>query len=209
MGIIYRIHEFAERIGRSTATVRRWEREGKLVAKRLPSGHRFFDESDVRLRLGGAPEKRRVVVYCRVSSPGQKDDLSSQVSAMEFFCLSSGVAVDEWLQEIGGGMNFKRKHFLSIIDRIQRGEIKTLLVAHKDRLMRFGFDLFHHIATENGCEIVVANQESLSPQQEMVEDLMAIVHTFSGRLYGIQKYKKSIKEDFPQYPLSTPKDALQ
>ena len=209
MCTIYRIHEFAERIGRSTATVRRWEREGKLVAKRLPSGHRFFDESDVRLMLGGAPEKRLTVVYCRVSSAGQKDDLVSQVSAMEIFCLSSGVAVDEWIQEIGGGMNFKRKHFLSIMDRIQRGEIKTLLVAHKDRLMRFGFDLFQHIATENGCEIIVANQESLSPQQERVEDLMAIVHTFSCRLYGMQKYKQSIKEDFPQYPLSPPQDALQ
>jgi predicted site-specific integrase-resolvase len=112
MGTIYRIHEFAERIGRSTATVRRWEREGQLVAKRLPSGHRFFDESDVRLMLGGAPEKRRIVVYCRVSGAGQKDDLASQVSAMEFFCLSSGIAVDEWIQEIGGGMNFKRKHSL-------------------------------------------------------------------------------------------------
>ena len=205
----YRINEFAKRIGRSVQTVRRWEREGKLTAKRLPSGHRYFDESDVRALLGGVPDKKAMVVYCRVSSSGQKDDLASQVTAMETYGLAGAIPVDEWLQEIGGGMNFKRKHFLSIIDRIQRGEIKTLFVAHKDRLMRFGFDLFHHIATENGGEIVVANQDSLSPQQEMVEDLMAIVHTFSCRLSGMRKYKQSIKEDFPQYPLSTPKDALQ
>ena len=75
--------------------------------------------------------------------------------------------------------------------------------------MRFGFDLFSHIAAENGCEIVVANQESLSPQQEMVEDLMAIVHTFSCRLYGMRKYHKVIKEDFPQFQLGTPKEELQ
>jgi predicted site-specific integrase-resolvase len=205
----YRINEFAKRIGRSAQTVRRWEREGKLTAKRLPSGHRYFDESDVRTLLGGVPDKKAIVVYCRVSSSGQKDDLASQVAAMETYCLAGALPVDEWIQEIGGGMNFKRKHFLSIMDRIQRGEIKTLLVAHKDRLMRFGFDLFQHIATENGCEIIVANQESLSPQQEMVEDLMAIVHTFSCRLYGMQKYKQSIKEEFPQYPLSPPQDALQ
>ncbi len=79
-------------------------------------------------------------------------------------------------------MNFKRKHFLEIVDRIERGEIAKLMVAHKDRLMRFGFDLLHHIAVENGCEIIVVNQDSLSPRQEMVEDLMAIVHTFSCRL---------------------------
>ena len=149
----YRIHEFAERIGRSAATIRRWEREGKLVAKRLPSGHRYFDESDVRAMLSVAPEKRETVVYCRVSSAGQKDDLASQVSAMEMYCRAAAIQVDHWVQEIGGGMNFKRKQFLSILDRIQRGEVARLLVAHKDRLMRFGFDLFQHIATENGCEI--------------------------------------------------------
>ena len=112
---------------------------------------------------------------------------------METFCLNAGVAVDEWVQEIGGGMNFKRKHFLSILDRIQRGEITHLIIAHKDRLVRFGFDLIEHIAKENNCEITVVNQESLSPDQEMVEDLMSIVHTFSCRLYGLRKYSKEIK----------------
>lgn len=205
----YRINEFAERVGRSVQTIRRWEREGKLTAKRLPSGHRYFDESDVRLLLGGAPDKKSIVVYCRVSSAGQKDDLASQVAAMQAYCLAGAIPVDEWVQEIGGGMNFKRKRFLSIVDRIQRGEIVKLVVAHKDRLMRFGFDLFSHIAAENGCEIVVANQESLSPQQEMVEDLMAIVHTFSCRLYGMRKYHKAIKEDFPQYKLGQSQEELQ
>lgn len=197
----YRIHEFAERLGRSTQTIRRWEREGKFTAKRLPSGQRYFDESDVRAMMGVQPERKLTVVYCRVSSAGQKDDLSSQVAAIELYCRSAGVPVDEWVQEIGGGMDFKRKHFLALVDRIQRGEIVKLLVAHKDRLMRFGFDLFHHIATENGCEIVVINQESLSPQQEMVEDLMAIVHTFSCRLYGMRKYKSSLQNDYPDLKL--------
>jgi len=74
---------------------------------------------------------------------------------------------------------------------------------------RFGFDLVRHIAVGNGCEIVVVNQESLSPQEEMVEDLMAIVHTFSCRLDGMRKYKFAIKEDFPQCKLSPQKDELQ
>ncbi len=128
---------------------------------------------------------------------------------MQTYCLAGAIPVDHWIEEIGGGMNFKRKHFLSLIDRIQRGEIQKLLIAHKDRLMRFGFDLFSHIALENGCEIVVVNQESLSPQQEMVEDLMAIVHTFSCRLYGMRKYKNTITSDFPEYKIQNPKDVLQ
>jgi predicted site-specific integrase-resolvase len=205
----YSIGEFAKRIGRSPQTIRRWETEGKLQAKRLPSGHRYFDESDVRLMLGGAPKTRDVVVYCRVSSAGQKDDLASQVSAMETYCLNAGIAVDEWIQEIGGGMNFKRKRFLALVDRIQRGEVRQLLIAHKDRLMRFGFDFFSHLAEENGCELVVVNQESLSPEQEMVEDLMAIVQTFSGRLSRMRKYRQTIKEDFADMPIHPPKERCE
>ena len=209
MSSIYRINEFAKRVGRSVQTVRRWEKEGKLQAKRLPSGHRYFDESDVRALLGIAPDKKDTVVYCRVSSARQKDDLASQVRAMEEYCCGAGIAVDVWMQEIGGGMNFKRKHFLHLVERIQRGEVQKLLIAHKDRLMRFGFDLFAHIANENGCEIVVMNQESHSPQQEMVEDLMAIVHTFSGRLDGMRKYKKQLQDEFVEYKLGQIRDDLQ
>ena len=205
----YSIGAFAKRIGRSPQTIRRWETEGKLQAKRLPSGHRYFDESDVRLMLGGAPKTRDVVVYCRVSSAGQKDDLASQVSAMETYCLNAGIAVDEWISEIGSGMNFKRKRFLGLIDRIQRGEVRQLLVAHKDRLMRFGFDLFVHLAEENGCEIVVVNQASLSPEQEMVEDLMAIVHTFSGRLSGMRKCEQQLKAEYADMPIRPPKEPCE
>lgn len=205
----YRINEFAERLGRSVQTIRRWEKEGKLQAKRLPSGHRYFDESDVQAMLGNPVLEKNIVVYCRVSSAGQKDDLATQVAAMQTFCLGAGIAVDQWIEEVDGGMNFKRKHFLSLVDRMERGEISKILVAHKDRLMRFGFDLFAHIAEQNGCEIVVVNQESLSPQQEMVEDLAAIVHTFSCRVYGMRKYKQTIKDDFPSLKLTDAKVQLQ
>ena len=110
------------------------------------------------------------------------------------YCLGAGIAVDEWLEEIGGGMNFKRKLFLSIMERIERGEIAKLIIAHRDRLVRFGSDFFEDFAAKHGCQLVVVNQEQLSPQQEMVEDLMAIVHCFSSRLYGLRNYKKKIKE---------------
>ena len=88
---------------------------------------------------------------------------------MEQFCLHVGVAVDEWISEIGEGMNFKRKRFLKLMDDIQR---------------------------EAGCELIVVNQESLFPQREMVEDLLAIVHTFSFHLYDLCRYKKLLKDDF-------------
>jgi putative resolvase len=111
------------------------------------------------------------------------------------------------LSPLMSGSRKSRKRFLGLIERIQRGEIERVLIAHKDRLVRFGFDLPEHLSREQGCEIVVFNQESLSPEQEMVEDLLAIVHTFSCRLDGVRKYRKQIKDDF--LGSKEPKDILQ
>ncbi|MEN8657109.1 IS607 family transposase [Marivita sp.] len=191
MDKVYSISEFAERVNVSMSTLRRWDASGEFPAKKRPSGHRYYDESDVRKLLNLTPEEmRKVIVYCRVSSHSQKDDLAFQIESMEAYCLSAGIAVDEWVKEIGGGMNFKRKKFLALMDAIVAGEVKRLIIAHKDRLVRFGFDFIQHLADRHGCEIEVVNQESLSPQEEMTEDLLAIVHTFSCRLYGMRKYRK-------------------
>lgn len=86
------------------------------------------------------------------------------------------------------------------MNRIEIGEIKTLYIAHKDRLARFGFDYFEHMANRHNCQIIVANQEKLSPQQELVEDMLAIIHSFSSRLYGLRKYKKQVKQMVKEQP---------
>jgi putative resolvase len=192
----YKVGEFAERIGKSASTLRRWDREGRLVARRTPSGHRYYTDEDLYRAFGieqPEPEKQNIV-YCRVSSRGQLDDLQSQIKAMETFCLGAGIPIGELVKEVGGGMNFRREKFLALVERIERGEVGRLVIAHKDRLVRFGFDFFEWFAERHGCKIIVANQESLSPQQEMVQDLMSIVHCFSSRLYGLRSYKKRIKE---------------
>lgn len=90
-------------------------------------------------------------------------------------------------------MNFNRKRFLSIVDRVVNGEVSHLIVAHKDRLTRFGFDLLKHLCATHNCEVIVLDQERLSPEREMVEDLMTIIHCFSARLYGLRNYRKSLK----------------
>jgi len=192
----YRIHEFGVLVGRSTKTLRRWDKEGHLVAKRTISNQRYYDDEDVRKVLQLEEQiKRKNVVYCRVSSKKQQKDLDSQLEAMRTFCLGRGVAIDQWITEIGGGMNFKRPKFLKLITEILQGQISQLYIAHKDRLTRFGFDLLDYLAKQNNCEIIVANQEQLSPEKEMMEDLMAIIHTFSCRIYGLRKYKKMIKNE--------------
>lgn len=199
----YKIGQFAKLVRRTPATIRRWEAEGKIASKRLPSGHRYFDDSDLRAVMGVKVEHRNTVVYCRVSSKGQKQDLERQLESMQIWALSSGTIVDEWITEIGGGLNFKRPKFLAIVDRICRGEIRQLIVAHKDRLVRFGFELIRHICDEHDCELIVVNQIRLSPEKEMVEDMLAIVHTFSCRLYGMRKYEKKLKEEYPDINKTT------
>lgn len=91
-------------------------------------------------------------------------------------------------------MNFKRKRFLELMDDIGNGHVSTLVLAHRDRLTRFGFEWFEHTAAQNGCEVLVLNQERLSPEAEMVEDLMTIVHCFSSRLYGLRNYRKGLRK---------------
>lgn len=195
MNNFYTISQFAKKVNKGLSTLRRWDSDGKLVAKRSMSGHRYYDESDVRKVLNQTPlEDRLTVVYCRVSSKAQLDDLKSQVNAMNAYCINSGQSIDKFIQEIGGGMNFKRKEFLKLIKEILEGNISKVIIAHKDRLCRFGFDLFNYICELNNCELEVVNQEKLSPEKEMVDDLLSIVHTFSCRLYGLRSYKKRIKE---------------
>jgi putative resolvase len=200
MSSVYRVGEFAEKVGRSVSTIRRWESEGKLTARRSPSGQRYFDDTDVRriMQPGFNDSTRVTIVYCRVSSANQRADLAWQVTAMEQFCLARGLTVDEWVKEVGGGMDLRRKKLLTVMDSIERGQVATLIVAHQDRLARFGFDYLEHVATKNGCEILVVNQESLSPDREMVEDLLAIVHTFSHRLSGLRRYEKTLTAELAQ-----------
>jgi predicted site-specific integrase-resolvase len=162
----------------------------------MASGHRYYTDDDIFPAMGiEKPEtQKKVIVYCRVSSRNQLDDLATQVKSMQTFCLGAGIPIDDLVKEIGGGMNFKRKKFLAIIEQIEQGDVSKLIIAHKDRLVRFGFDFFGIFAERHRCEIIVANQENLSPRQEMVEDLMTIIHVFSCRLYGLRSYKKKIKE---------------
>lgn len=196
---MYTIGEFAKRIGVAVHTIQRWDREGRLPARRTLTNRRYYTEEDVATALGHSHESRvehhrQCVVYCRVSSVSQKPDLRHQRQALEQFCGSRGLLVDEWIEEIGGGLNFQRKQFLRVVDGIVAGDIGVLVIAHKDRLARFGFDLLMHLCDVHKCELLILNTESLSPEQEMVQDLMTIIHCFSSRLYGLRTYRKALKQ---------------
>jgi predicted site-specific integrase-resolvase len=193
---MYSVAQFAKQVGVSVKTLQRWDREGRLKAKRTVSGRRYYDEADLAtaLNLPQRPAARRTVAYCRVSSPAQRPDLQHQRAALESYAVSKHVIVDEWIMEIGGGLNFGRKRFLALVDAIVAGEVERLLIAHRDRLARFGFALLKHLCETHETELVVMNTETLSPEQELVQDLMSIVHCFSSRLYGLRNYRKALEK---------------
>lgn len=182
-------------IGKSVGTLQRWDNEQILIANRSPTNRRYYTHEQYLNYLGiKADTHKKVIVYYRVSSVNQRPDMERQRQALETFCLAAGYAVDEWVNDVGSGLNFKRKNFNMIMNMIESGQVSKLIIAHKDRFVRFGFDWFETFARSHGTEIIVMNNESLSPQEEMVKDLLSIVHCFSSRLYGLRKYKNKIKE---------------
>jgi predicted site-specific integrase-resolvase len=196
MAYTYSIGEAAAKIGRTVKTLQRWDRQGRLKPARTSTGRRYYTQGQIDGFLGIVPkqEDRGVIAYCRVSSQAQRPDLKNQRAALEEFCIAKGIANAEFIEEVGGGLNFKRKAFLKIVDDLVHYRLGKLIVAHKDRLVRFGFELLQHLCREHGCELLVINSEKLSPEQEMVQDLMTIVHCFSSRLYGLRNYRKTLKE---------------
>lgn len=193
---MYSVTTFAKQIGVSVKTLQRWDREGKLPAKRTVSGRRYYSEEDlaVALNLEAVPIARRTVAYCRVSSPAQRPALANQRAALERYAQEKQIRIDEWIIEIGGGLNFERKRFLKLVDAIVAGEVKRVVIAHQDRLVRFGFALLKHVCEQKQTELVVMNTETLSPEQELVQDLITITHCFSSRLYGLRNYRKALEK---------------
>ena len=119
---MYTIGEFAKRVGVAVHTLQRWDREGRLKAHRTINNRRYYTDEDLAIALGRETlvAKKRCVVYCRVSSTSQKPDLAKQRQTLEQFCAARGLVVDEWIEEMGGGLNFHRKRFLAVDGIVRR-----------------------------------------------------------------------------------------
>lgn len=192
---MYSIGEFAKLINRSVRTLQRWDKEGTLVACRNPKQRRYYTEQQLLAYKGIlATERSLTIADRRVSTRAQKDDLINQKAYITQFCQNGGIGIDEWYEDIGSGLNVKRKFFNRLLTQVETGDVKRIILAHKDRLVRFGFDWFAQFCQNHGCEVTVINNDMLSPEQELVQDMMAITHMFSSRLYGLRSYKKTLKE---------------
>ena len=193
----YKPKDFAELVGVSVKTLQRWDREGILKSNRTPTNRRYYTY-DQYLQFKGInveTDSRQLVIYARVSTRNQKDDLQNQVSFLRQFCNARGLIVDQCIEDYGSGLNYNRKKWNNLLEQVMEQKIKTIVITHKDRFIRFGYDWFEKFCAKFNTNIIVVNNEELSPQEELVQDIVSILDVFGYRLYGLRKYKKQIKED--------------
>ena len=176
----------AAQLGIHQNTLRRYADEGRIQTIRTASGQRRYDVDAFMRESADAV----LVCYCRVSSAKQREDLARQVAFMR-----ENYPNAEIVSDIGGGLNFRRKGLVALLERLHRGDKLTIVVAHRDRLARFGFELIQWLAEQNGGGVVVLDNTDYSPEQELTQDILAILHTFSCRLHGLRRYRNAIQED--------------
>ena len=191
----YKPKEFAELLNVSVLTLQRWDNAGKLKAFRTPTDRRYYTYDQYKEYKGIVSSKKKIVIYTRVSTSNQKDDLKNQVEFLRQYTSVKGIIVDEVIEDYGSGLNYNRKKWNKLIDECMTSDISTIIVTNKDRFIRFGFEWFERFLEKFNVKIVVVNNESLSPSEELVQDIISILHVFSCRIYGLRKYKKKIKED--------------
>ena len=195
----YSIGQFAKAIGKTTKTLRNWDKNGKLKPVRVEdTGYRYYSQEQLNHFLGLKLEKqinKKIIGYCRVSSHKQKDDLERQIENVKTYMYAKGYQF-EIITDIGSGINYNKKGLNQIIDMVTNSEVEKIVVLYKDRLIRFGYELIENLCNKFGTTIEIIDNTEKTDEQELVEDLVQIVTVFSCRLQGkrANKAKKMIKE---------------
>ena len=177
--------KYQEIYGVSTLTLRRWADAGKVEFIRSPGNHRLYKlTEETRAKAARNPSERQRIVYIRVSSAKQKDDLERQRAFMAARYPGHRVVSD-----IGSGINWRRKGLLSILESAMSGDVEEVVVASRDRLCRFAFELIERVLCNTGTRLTVLEHADQSPEQELSDDLLSIVQIFCCRKNGRRRYR--------------------
>lgn len=202
----YSTGDVASMMGVVTMTIINYDKQGKMHFDRTPTNRRQITRENlisyldsVGLFLDDSSDSKFDAVYCRVSTQkqAQRGDLDSQItSVLSFACTKNPVNLKVY-KDVGSGLNDNRKDLMRLIDDIEHDRINRVFITYKDRLTRFGFNYLSEICKHHGTTIVQVSSEVVekSVQEELAEDLCAIIHSFSGKLYGLRKSQlKDINE---------------
>jgi len=194
---LYKVSEFAKLVGVSRSGVIKWIKEGKIRAINI-HGRWYVPESELeRLVKGFYAGFKRIAIYARVSGNTQKDDLERQITSLgeyvkKYFPQAEYIVV----KDVASGLKEDRRGLRRLIEMARKKQVDAVVVAYKDRLTRFGFSYLKELFEAYGVKVIVAfHEESKDYYQELVEDLIAIVTSFAGRIYGkrSRKYRKVVE----------------
>ena len=185
--------EACRRLGIHYVTLKRWIYSGKIRAVKTPSGRWMIPESEVERIIGGKVEAKevRAVIYARVSSSDQKSGLERQIQYLTQYCSAKGYKVVDVLSDIASGLKANRRGLLKLLDYVVNRQVDVVVITYRDRLSRFGFEYLEYFFKQYGVSIeVVYGKEPKDVYQELLEDLIAIVTSFAGKLYGMRSHRR-------------------
>ena len=185
--------EAKELLGVSTKTIQNWDKAGTINVVRTPGGRRRIPLSEVERIRGESflSQKKKLVIYARVSSNEQKQkgDLERQINFVKKNLGEDFLVVDT-LSDVGSGLNDKRKGLHKLMKLAKEKEMTDVAIRYKDRLTRFGYGYLEEYFNSHGVTIhVLDKEETKSVQEELADDLISIITSFSGKLYGLRSKK--------------------
>lgn len=201
MGKMVSIKKASEILGVSKSTLRRWDEEGKLKPHRTGTrGHRRYDTDELNDYMGIAKQEIAndlgVAVYCRVSSADQKShgDLERQKLRLLEYCSSRHYRVDYVMDEVGSGMNDKRKKLRKLMKLAREHKFNKLVIERYDRLTRFNYELLVEYFESHGVKIeFLDNVLGTSFESDLVKDILSIIMVFSAKLYGKRSKENKLR----------------
>lgn len=201
----YKTGELAKMIGKQTRTVQSYCIKGDINSIIIPSGKRIISRDEVIKYLRSSnllyeDDNKIDLIYARVSTNEQKNrgDLDRQINYIIREIIAKNPKNLKVFSEVGSGLNDNRKELKKLLDMVMNDEIDRIFILYKDRLTRFGFNYLEQICNKFGTKIIVISEEiqEKSIQEELAEDIISIIHSFSGKLYGMRnKIKEKLEKE--------------
>jgi DNA binding domain, excisionase family len=183
------IGKFSKEIGISINHLRLLHKTGELVpVKVTKGGTRYYSDKQLNDYLGLNKKDKKVILYARVSTKQQKDDLENQIKNLKEYAYSKGYNF-EIISDICSGINYKKEGLKKLLEKINNSEISKIVVLYKDRLVSFGFELIEFLANINNIEIEIIDNTTISKEEELTNDLIQIITVFGNKLYGSRSKK--------------------
>lgn len=201
----YKTGELAKMIGKQTRTVQSYCIKGDINSIIIPSGKRIISRDEVIKYLRSSnllyeDDNKIDLIYARVSTNEQKNrgDLDRQIDYITREIIAKNPKNLKVFSEVGSGLNDNRTELKKLLDMVMNDEIDRIFILYKDRLTRFGFNYLEQICNKFGTKIIVISEEiqEKSIQEELAEDIISIIHSFSGKLYGMRnKIKEKLDKE--------------